>query len=186
MHMLPDSDTPNTAAALQSMTLLATLQAAADVCEAVTRRRAGQDPAAQEAPAVARPALWRACYALEALRRQLRASLVHVESHSHVEGHVPGEASLAASVRRFDVLMKLGRAARVLHAAHQRLMSLYPAVPEALLEDARRLHDCAERLAEGDAARPPGERSFEDVLADFLAALGRFAEALRRALAADA
>ena len=47
------------------------------------------------------------------------------------------------------------RAARLLHLVHQRLLSLYPAVSETLVEEVRLLSAEAARLLEGDAGAEP-------------------------------
>lgn len=143
MSTLPDSNTPDEAAVLQSMTLLATLQTAMDVREAVEGRRAGCDPSGQEPPEITRPYLRVAGQKLQELHLQLLAGrLLALQAD---------EASLAASVRRFDLLMKLRRVERLLHGMHQRLLSLYPEVPEEVVEEARTAHSVCTALLEAEA-----------------------------------
>ncbi len=174
------SESPEDAAVLQSMTLLATLQTAFDVWQGVEGRRAGRDPSVQEPPEVTRPYLRVAADALQELRLQLAAGRMlarrAVSASEQVALGRTGEASLAASVRHFDLLMKPRHTERVLQGAHQRLMSLYPEVEEALVEEVREAHHAAERLldAEGDA--------FLDALPIFLNRLAAFITHLRQAL----
>ncbi len=175
MADLPPKDdrAPGEAAVLQSMTLLATLQTAVDVWEAAKERRAGRDPSAQEPAGVTRPYLRAAARALQELHRQLHASYVLAERRASAEEE---EGALTASVRRFDQLMKLGRAERLLQGMHQRLLSLYPDVSEALVEEARQVHAACEVLREDPAEDFLGE------LRAFLDRLAAFAERTRREL----
>lgn len=166
------------AAALPSMALLATLQTATTVWEAVEERRAGRDPSAQEPAAAARASLGAAVRELMRLHMQIlmakvQAARPSAENDAAEQGTEPDAeatapasdqpptarsdsaeddpadpaspelppsafARLAVTVRRFDLLMKLRRTDRLLHGVHQRLMSLYPAVSEELVEEARR------------------------------------------------
>lgn len=130
------------AAVLQSMTLLATLSTAAEVHDAVEKRRAGRDPSAQEPHRVAVPYLQRATRELQELLMQLLLS--------HVNIHYDHDEALALMVRHFDERMKWQRAVRLLQAIHQRLLSLYPDVSEALVEEARLVHRDAEALLDGE------------------------------------
>lgn len=171
MSMPPDSNTPDEAAVLQSMTLLATLQTAMDVREAVEGRRAGSDPSGQEPPEITRPYLRVAGQELQELHLQLLAGrLLALRAD---------EESLAASVRRFDLLMKLRRAERLLHGAHQRLLSLYPEAPEELVEEARTTHGVCRALLEAE------EDAFLVHLSSLLRQLNAFAAHLHRTLSAD-
>lgn len=135
------NDGPESAAVLESMTLLATLSTAAEVREAVEERRTGRDPAAQAPSDVAQVRLHEA-------RRRLMDLLMHL-----VLGQVPlerqEEHDLGHAVRQFDLLMKLRRAARLTKTMHQHLLSLYPEVSEELVEEARRVHDQLAGLGEG-------------------------------------
>lgn len=171
MNMLPDSDTPDEAAVLQSMTLLATLQTAMDVREAVEGRRTGRDPSGQEPPEITRPYLRVADQELQELHLQLLAG--------HLLALQTGEESLAASVRRFDLLMKLRRVERLLHGAHQRLLSLYPEVSEELIEEARTTHGVCTVLLEAE------EDAFLMHLPSLLRQLSAFAAHLHRTLSAS-
>lgn len=135
-------NSPAEAAVFQSMTLLATLSTAAEVREAMAERRAGRDPSAQEPHQVVVPYLRVATRELQALFMQLLLSHVNVR-HDHDE-------ALVLLVRHFDERMKWRRVVRLLQGVHQRLLSLYPDVSEALVEEARRVHRDAEALFDGE------------------------------------
>ena len=137
---MSEPESESGAALLESMTLLATLSTAADVRNAIAERRAGRDPSAQEPTDVAAASLRTTGDELMDLLMQLMLGRVHLK---HGE-----EAEQAAIVRHFDLLMKLRRAERLVHAMHQRLLSLYPDVSEALVEEARLVHDQIEDLVD--------------------------------------
>lgn len=139
---LQSQDDPRTEAAVwQAMVLFSTLSTAADVWHAVRERRAGRDPSEQETAAVVRPYLRRAAGDLQARLMQLQASRLRAEADD--------EGRVAALVRRYQELMALRQVAQELHTIHQRLLSLYPAVDEDLVEEARLLHaTCEQWLAE--------------------------------------
>jgi hypothetical protein len=139
---------PDSAAVLESMTLLATLSTAAEVREAVQDRRTGRDPAAQAPSDVAIVRLHEARRTLMDLLMQLVLGQVPLERH---EEHALGHA-----VRQFDLLMKLRRAKRLTKTMHQHLLSLYPEVSEELVEEARHVHDQLAARA-GGTARPDRE-----------------------------
>ncbi len=132
MPHLPQDDARAEAAVWQAMVLFSTLSTAAEVWHAARERRAGRDPSGQEPATVVRPYLRAAAAELQALLMQLQAGRLHAER--------AGEGYVARLVRRYDALMALRRAERLLHVVHQRLLSLYPAVGEALVEEARLLH----------------------------------------------
>jgi hypothetical protein len=129
------------------MTLLATLSTAEEVRESMAERRAGRDPSAQAPPELATARLHEAGDTLMDLLMQL------------VLGQVPQEddEQLAQAVRHFDLLMKLRRAERLVTTMHQHLLSLYPEVSEALVEEARHVHGKIDTLLDTDsgAAPPP-------------------------------
>jgi hypothetical protein len=137
------------ASVLQSMALLATLSTAEDVRRSVAQRRAGLDPSAQEPHDRAAASLRQTGDDVMDLMMQLMLGQMHL---AHQD-----ERPIAAAVRHFDLLMKLRRAERLLHAMHQRLLSLYPDVSEAVVEEARAVHDAVDRLADAEA---------EDILHD--------------------
>ncbi len=64
----------------------------------------------------------------------------------------PEKDEVAPEVRVFEWLMHVVRARRLLHRVHQRLLSLYPAISEDLLERVRMLELEAERLLEGSGS----------------------------------
>ncbi|WP_457651708.1 hypothetical protein [Rhodocaloribacter sp.] len=136
------------AVVLRAMVLLASFSTAAEVWKTVAERRAGRDPSAQEAEAVVRPYLWEARRALDEGLMRLQGNLAYL--HTGEEERVPG------LVRRFENLMTLGRVARRLHVVHQRLLSLYPGVSDALVEAARRLRSEAAALLEVEEELFPG------------------------------
>lgn len=144
------TDSPDSAAVLESMTLLATLSTAASVRESVAERRAGHDPSAQEPPARAAARLRTAGHTLMDLLMQVARSRVPL---AHEE-----DSPLPNAVRHFDMLLKLRRAEQCAQDMHQHLLSLYPKVSEALVEEARRTRDAMARYIEqaSEAAWGPG------------------------------
>lgn len=159
------TDDPNlTPSQFRAMVLLSTLRTAAEVRHAIEERRAGRDPSEQEAEQPVRAYLTGALDELRALAARLRVGLV-VEPDERV-----------ALVRAFEDRLALARAVRTLHVVHQRLLSLYPAVPEALVEATRLRQREAERLAGADGA------GFRTALALWLDRLGTLCEGLEKAL----
>lgn len=139
----PTPDDARTEAAVwQAMVLFSTLQTAADVWQSTKARRAGQDPSEQEEATFVRAYLRESMGELQALAMGLRAGLVARED----------EGRIAALVRQFNDLSTLHRTARLLHVIHQRLMSLYPALDAALVEDARVLQATASALLDPRSA----------------------------------
>jgi len=146
------ADAPDSAAVLQSMTLLATLSTAEEVRESMAERRTGRDPSAQAPPDLAAARLHGAGDTLMDLLMQLML------------GQVPNrddDKTLAHAVRHFDFLMKLRRTERLVATMHQHLLSLYPEVSEALVEEARHVRNELETLADPAAADAP---ALSDVL----------------------
>lgn len=141
---------PDSAAVLESMTLLATLSTAAEVRESVAERRAGRDPSAQEPAGQAAVRLRAAGQDLMDLLMQLALSRVPLEQGE--------DEPLSYAVRHFDLLMRLRRIERLTQEMHQRLLSLYPDVSEALVEEARILHaevaQFLETVSSDSAGRP--------------------------------
>jgi hypothetical protein len=142
----PD-EPPNSAAVLESMTLLATLSTAAEVGESVARRRLGRDPSAQEPPDRAAVHLRNTGRTLMDLLMQLALSRVPLD---HPEEPLPH------AVRHFDLLLKLRRAERLTQNMHQRLLSLYPEVSSELVEEARLLRNEIARFRETAPSNPDG------------------------------
>ena len=152
-------------AVLRSMVLLSTLTTAAEVWQAAKERRAGRDPSAQETTHVAAPLVRAGRKELQEMLMRLRAGLVYARHHE--------EEGTAHLVRHFDALMTLNRVGRLLHLAHQRLLSLYPAVSETLVEEVRTLQGVCARLGEAD------EAAFLDELGPFVERTLVFAAHLR-------
>lgn len=198
----PDDPGGETDTTLPPMALLATLQTAWTVKGAIGERRAGRDPAAQQSADDARAYLAEAARELTRLHMQLLMAKVQAarplpSASSQSDGlppdglppdgkpgdenpEPPARGQRVAMVRQFDVLMKLRRTGRLLHSAHQRLMSLYPAVSEELVEEARR---CRGELSTLDAVDDAsGEDRFGEPLTLFLQRLLSFAAWLEREL----
>lgn len=157
------------ATVLRSMLLLSTLRAAAEVRFSLSERKAGRDPSAQEEAHVAIPELRESRRELQQLAMRLRASLVYAQHH--------GDDPASQLVRRFDDLMALARAGRLLHTIHQRLLSLYPAVGEALVEEARHLEGRCQALSAAE------DEAFLEELGPFLEQALTFAAHLKQQVA---
>lgn len=140
------SDTPDPAAVLQSMTLLATLSTAEEVRESMAERRTGRDPSAQVPPDLAAARLHGAGDTLMDLLMQLVLGQAADRDD---------DENLAHAVRHFDFLMKLRRADRLVATMHQHLLSLYPEASEALMEEARHVRNELEALADPEIADAP-------------------------------
>lgn len=134
-------------AVLQSMTLLATLSTAAEVRSSVVERRAGRDPSAQEPAESAAYRVRNAGRELMDLLMQVALSRVPLAEH---------EDPLSTAVRHFDLLMKMRRVERLEQEMHQRLLSLYPGVSEALVEEARLTHGEVDRFIDTVSANSAG------------------------------
>jgi hypothetical protein len=128
---MPDSNTQQ----LHVMALISTLRTASEVRHAMAERRVGRDPSGQEDAQPVRDYLRDALPTLRSLVSRLRVSLV------------VGRDEGAAFVQAFEDRLTLARLARELHVVHQRLLSLYPAVPLSLVEEARLRQQEAARLA---------------------------------------
>lgn len=126
-----------------AMALFSSLATAAEVGVAIEKRRRGLDPSEQEAP-------WAARGYLREARRELLAYLVRLNA-SLSRAEDGRESHLASLVREGSNLMLLQRVERLLHGMHQRLLSLYPEVPETLVEEVRTLHGTAERMLNPEA-----------------------------------
>lgn len=152
--------------ALSAMALLATLRTAADVHRGMAERRAGRDPSAQQPPSDAHAALQSLVPALKDTLLRLRLALALPAT----------DDERAGLVRAFETRMAAGALARDLHRAHQHLLSLYPAVPEDLVESVRLHQAAAARLLglEGPGYAKLLRRTVDrttDALADLEAAL---------------
>jgi len=134
------------AAVAEALTLFSTLTTAADVWHSISERQAGHDPTTQEGDAFVRSYLRTAQQTLLEVLLELHASLAHAHTATSTD------APSARLVRHGGELMLLQRAARLLQPIHQRLLSLYPAAPESLVEEARALHTTAAQLLDADHA----------------------------------
>lgn len=167
----PDSDLPEDgphAALAHTFALVSAASAAVRVLKAVRDRRDGRDPSDQEAASDAADAL-------NASVRELEALLIPVFVSSAVSADDSQSNQGVRLVRHFDRLHRAWEAASLLHRIHQRLLSLYPAVPETLVEEARVLQQDAAAAAdcEVDEAPPHSGPLFERIHA-FLVRLETF------------
>ena len=125
------------ASAFHAMALVASARTALAAACAVADRRAGRDASMQEAPSTAAADL--AVLAAEigtmAVQMRLRATVAEPETLA---------ARLAHS---FATRLLLADLTRALRTAHQKLLSLYPAVDAETVEAARLLAADAEREA---------------------------------------
>lgn len=149
------------------MVLLAALATAAEVWQGVSERRAGRDPSTQEPPNFVRDWLAGACTGL--VERLMAIQGVLVASRE--------EAPFSLTVvRHFELLLMLHRLERHFQAIHQRLLSLYPHISEALAEEARLLQTEVQQLVHVPY------NLFTEALGDFLNHAFSFAEWLREEL----
>ncbi|MEZ4700440.1 MAG: hypothetical protein R2834_08925 [Rhodothermales bacterium] len=109
--------------------MLAVLTTASEVRHAISERRAGRDPSDQEEPDRAIEALAHAGDELAGQLMQIRSSLVI--------SVVEGDETAVAPTRHMIIVLRFNRVLRLLQRIHQRLLSLYPAIPEDLVEEAR-------------------------------------------------
>ena len=159
---MPDDRFP--AAALHTFALVAALRTALGVSRGIAARRAGADPSAEEPEAPVRAYLGAAVGRLGSLVVRLRLRAV---------AGAPEDAH-AALVQAFEDRLALADLAEELRVAHQKLLSLYPAVDAGLVEAVRRRHHEALALA--------GEEAFDAALAPFLERVADALDALRLAL----
>ena len=144
------------------MTTLASLRAALRAGRAIADRRAGRDPSTQEAATPVRAWLTEA---------EEEMGTLEVRLHLRRVAALPDEEA-AALAQDFEDRLALADLAGLLRTAHQKLLSLYPAVPEALLEEARRYPLEADRLLALDGPKhAAGLVAFLDDLAGFRARL---------------
>ena len=129
-------------AAFHALALVAAARTAAHAALAVADRRAGRDASEQQDAAPAQAGL-------DAAMRALSVAIVRLRVRRAAA--VPADAT-AALVQAFEGRLVLDDIARAARRAHQSLLSLYPAVPAGLAEDARRIALDAAALATADAA----------------------------------
>ena len=136
------------AALFRTMTLLASLNAAAEIKFGMRERKAGRDPSFDEDESVAIPVLNEELQVLKTLVFQLRSSLAIVDTIGDEKQEVE---ELSQPVNRFIDLMRLEKAGTSLQSIHQRLLSLYPTIDENLAEQARVLKNTAAQLKEQES-----------------------------------
>lgn len=149
--------------AFPAVALVAVARTALASATAVADRRAGRDASAQEPEADVRADLGGLLAALRAQVVRLRLRVV--------AGAPEGPAALAQA---FEDRLLLDDVATTLGVAHQKLLSLYPAVDEGLVEDVRRHAAAARDRATAEA--------YDRALAAFAARTGDLADALAEAL----
>lgn len=133
-------DHTHPATAFHAMALVAAARTALNAARSIGDRRAGRDPSAQEAETTVRDDLadLRHVLAEHVLRMRLRAVAA------------TPEAPAAALTQAFEDRLLLDDVARAVRRSHQKLLSLYPSVPEGVVEEARALTVEAERFAASD------------------------------------
>lgn len=147
-------------AAFHAVALVAAARTALGAARRIADRRGGRDASEQEPEATVRADL-------EALRTDLAGDVVRLRLRA-VVGVPEGEA--AALAQAFEDRTLLDDLGRTLAVAHQKLLSLYPAVGEAPVEEARVLSLEASRRAVADAYEP-GLEAFAERVADLADAL---------------
>ena len=141
--------------AFHALALVAAARTAAHASRHIADRRAGLDASEQQADGPAAAVLGAAVRRLAASLVRLRVRLAAASTDDHT----------AALVQAFEGRLVLDDVARAARRAHQALLSLYPAVDAALVEDARRLALDAEALAVADV---PDAAALAERLADWL------------------
>ncbi len=134
-------DHTHPATAFHAVALVAAARAAFGTARAIVDRRAGRDPSAQEPETDVRTDL-------AALRAELAEQVVRLRLRV-VAGLPEGDA--AALAQTFEDRLLLDDIGRTLARVHQKLLSLYPAVPEGLVEQVRQRAASAARRATADA-----------------------------------
>ena len=124
------------------MTLLATLSAATEVKYRIEERKAGRDASTQEDEEFATSFLFEA-------EDELRTSLVNLRA-GFILYEYDAEDAVSTSIRRFSDLSQIQSMCGHLQRMHQRMLSLYPNIPEDLVEEARKLIASCESLIELD------------------------------------
>lgn len=132
----------NDASAFHAVSLVATARTALQAARKISDRRAGRDASEQEPVEDVRSDLEGLLLGMRALVARLRLRAV------------VGLEVAANAVQTFEDRLLVDDLGRVLDVVHQKLLSLYPAVDEGLVEDVRRLAVVArERALEDDPAR---------------------------------
>ena len=148
--------------AFHAMTLVAAVRAAYGASRQIADRRAGRDPSAQEPEREVRSDL-------ATLGADLRGSVVSFRLRAAMGPRNGGAAALAQA---FEDRVLLDDTSRTLARTHQKLLSLYPAVDEATVEDVRLAAAEAAALALDDEP----DRSFGSFTARVADVADRLAE----------
>ena len=159
---------PNDSAAFHAVALVAAARSALQTARRIGDRRAGRDASAQEPERTVRQDL-------AALRAELGAHVVRLRLR--VVAGVP-EGRAAALAQAFEDRTLLDDLATALATAHQKLLSLYPAVPEGVVEETRLLSAEARRRSVADA--------YDRALAAFAARVSDLRDEIGEALGDDA
>ena len=131
----------NDSAAFHAVALVAAARSALQTARRIGDRRAGRDASAQEPEPTVREDL-------EGLRVELGAHVVRLRLR--VVAGVP-EGRAAALAQAFEDRTLLDDLGSALATVHQKLLSLYPAVSEGLVEETRLLAAEARRRSVADA-----------------------------------
>ena len=124
------------AALLRTMTLLSTLNLAAELAFGMRERKAGRDPSAENDASVVQPELAEISTTLRTLAFQLESSTILTSPEE-----ADATQSQAFTVQRYVDLMRLQKVGQLLHRLHQHLLSLYPTIDEVMAEEARLLEN---------------------------------------------
>lgn len=158
-------DHTHPATAFHAVALAAAARAALNAARAVSDRLAGRDASAQEPEGPVRTDLLGLHVALGEMVVRLRLRVA-------VGAPVSRAAALAQA---FEDRLLLDDVATTLRRAHQRLLSLYPAVDDATVE--------AARVLAAEAARRAVADDYVAGLADFVAGVSDWVDRLGDALA---
>lgn len=136
-------------ALVRSLVLMSAMSTAADVVFGMSERRRGHDPTAEESPDVARPYL-------RAATDELYEHLLTLRAGRALRGDDAASRTVRLA-RRVNEVLLLNRLVRLFHGIHQRLLSLYPSVPDELVEQARILEGAfADERDRGSRLPTPG------------------------------
>ena len=141
-------DATHAASAFHAMALVASARAAIAAARAVADRRAERDASAQEAPATAADDLAALAADAGTMAVQLRLRATVAEPQVGAGQPEPLAARLAQG---FETRLLLADLVRTLKTAHQKLLSLFPAVAAETVEATRLLAADAEREATAEA-----------------------------------
>lgn len=159
---------PNDSAAFHAVALVAAARTALQTARRIGDRRAGRDASEQEPEGTVRDDLGQ-------LHAEVGAMLVRLRLRV-VAGLPAGEA--AALAQAFEDRLLLDDLGAALATAHQKLLSLYPAVDAALVEEAR--------VLAGEARRRSVADGYATALSAFTARVGDLRDGLADLLAGGA